>query len=55
MLYKNCRGEFTYGAKIVMRGLKMQDTINTERGTEKTRQKREVLINKKPQHPEGLR
>ena len=34
MLYKNLHREFTYGAKIVMRGMKVLDTINTERETE---------------------
>ena len=31
MLYKNLQREFTHGAKIVLRGMKVLDTINTER------------------------
>ena len=46
MLY---RTEFTYGAKIVERGMKVLDTINTQKETEKQGLKRQVLINEKPQ------
>ena len=34
MLYKNLQRKFTYGAKIVLSGMKVLDTINTERETE---------------------
>ena len=32
----NLQREFTYGAKIIQRGMKVLDTINTERETEKS-------------------
>ena len=44
MLY---RTEFTYGAKIVERGMKVLDAINTQKKMEKQGLKRKVLINKK--------
>ena len=44
MLY---RTEFTYGAKIVERGMKVLDAINTQKETEKQGLKRKVLINEK--------
>ena len=46
MLYKT---EFTYGAKIVQGGMKVLDTINTQKETEKQGLKRKVLINEKTQ------
>ena len=51
MLY---RTEFTYGAKIVERGMKVLDAINTQKETEKQGLKRKVLINEKNRNIEGL-
>ena len=39
MLYKNCQREFTYGAKIVMRGMKVLDTIITPKEKQKIKTK----------------